>query len=407
MTELDNRLDDQLAGLRADLRAAVRDPGQGPVLERVRRRAQRRRTAFGVSTVSVGVVASLGLLYGLLGAGQLAEPPAHSGGSAERSVTMLDYADPRHGYALRADCPGGQETCVNMLLSTVDGKDQAERAVPAEVAGYGRLPAVKVLGPGNLVINGNGGYWHSIDGGLTWRRREFNGPDAAEIPKGGFLENCAGDLAVECTKEFVTVHDPATGQRRTLSTQPALDIRTVFKAPAPDGTWWVAGTIPGTDRSALASSRDNGRSWQVRELPAVATGKQIGTPVAAPDGTYYLPVTNGENLVTILRSGDGGQTWTQAWVPRDSTAASRLPGPETLRGDLVPGAGGRLRLIDKEGVTWRSDNGGQSFAKAEQQIPGTEVEWTRNGFLAYSWTANHASRLYHQSGDGETWREVP
>ncbi|MGO1053754.1 hypothetical protein [Crossiella sp. CA198] len=405
MTELDDRLDERLAGLRAELHAAVRDPGQGPVLERVRRRTQRQRTVFGVSTVSAGVVALLGLLYGLLGVGQLAVP---SGGSADPSVTMLDFADPRHGYAVRVRCPGGQETCVNSLLSAVDGKDWTERPVPAEVAGAGRLPAVKVLGPGNLVINGNGGYWHSTDGGATWQRRETNGPDAAEIPQGGFLENCAGELAVECVKEVVTVHDPATGQRRTLATQPGLDISTVFPAPAADGAWWVAGKIPGSDRPALASSRDRGRSWQVRELPAVATGRRLGTPVATPGGTYYLPVTTGdENLIAILRSNDGGQTWTGTWTPLDSTTAAQLPGPRSLRGDLVPSAGGRLRLIDKDGVTWRSDDGGQSFAKAEQGIPGTEVSWTRNGFLAYSWTQNHAGRIYHQSSDGLTWRPVP
>lgn len=399
MTELDQNL----TALGAQLRAAVRDPGPAGVVERVRRRAQRKA----VSGVAVGVVAAMGLLYGTLGP-SVSMPVDTAVSGRPTPVNFLDFVDEQHGYAVRSDCPpGAQLDCVNTVLVTADGgRSWTSRPVPREVerARLLRLrnPAVGTLGILSME------YWVSADDGRTWKQAPAhgNGPDAEEIPRGGFLETCAAETTANCIREVVRVVDPGTGQRRTLKTQPALEIShgMVFRAPARDGAYWVAGRLPGTERPALAVTRDLGRSWQVVEPPELPRGSQLGEPVLSPDGVHYAPVLSGENLWGVLRSTDGGRTWTYAGARIDTGNLAAGTAPMRLRGVLVPGKGGQLRFVDPQGRTWRSNDGGRIFELERDGIPGKEVEWSRGGFL--SWTQVGQERTYYRSTDGVTWQAV-
>lgn len=119
----------------------------------------------------------------------------------------------------------------------------------------------------------------------------------------------------------------------------------------PDLTRDAAGTLYGTEINlaniAVYSSPDNGRTWLTGE-PVAWAGDRPWITAAGP-GVVYLFVTNPH---VILRSADGGLTWTVQTT--DSVAAGKLVidplNPQ--HGLIAPLVGGGAAISRDEAKTW-------------------------------------------------------
>jgi photosystem II stability/assembly factor-like uncharacterized protein len=122
-----------------------------------------------------------------------------------------------------------------------------------------------------------------------------------------------------CSSPDVVVLDPATGGAQQLPSQPELIPRwpSQNRLPSPsDGSIWVPGRIPSAG-PAVAVSRDGGRSWLTRTLPA-PTGLINDMDVVSTDGrTGYLfvrvqgrrPDRAGAPAQLLFVTRDGGAHW--------------------------------------------------------------------------------------------------
>jgi photosystem II stability/assembly factor-like uncharacterized protein len=167
----------------------------------------------------------------------------------------------------------------------------------------------------------------------------------------------------------------------------------------------VPGLDPGTQRPALASSSDGGRTWRthvftggvpaVTDLGSIAT-MYLPTVAAGPDGRAYALTYRKDQKLDPYRTTDGGATWrpvpggTLGWVPD--------PGFVTADGSHVV----------KTGSTFAASHGGNKYQPVT--LPGypadlrrqTEITWqpAAGRYLVFS-----LSDLY-LSEDGWTWRQV-
>lgn len=423
-------LDAELAELRDLVRESVPEPELHQVLTRSRQRATRRRTQIGAVIAVVVVAAAIPVMRTALrpvpdgtpaaSATDVATPaPTPGSFPIEPFVYDIDLVDATHGFAMRTEC-NQSGPCRNTLLATEDGEHWDTRSLPEpqqETQGPGGR--LFVLGPKELVI----GDWypmprtlrfHSADGGRTWQEA----PEAVEsaiesVPPGAVLEHeCTkpAESTPECRTGRLLVSLPGDGRRVTLANQPPLERMWPGTIPAADGNWWVPGVYPGTDKWAVAVSRNAGRSWSVAGLPDIKTRPPQQILVSAGSDAVYVTAL-GElpdvpvGLLAIFRSTNGGASWEQTWQAADGRE------PRGILGGVIPAPNGGLRLISIVGKPYVSQDGGRTFvedtgaAKTNewQNWPLGWVRWTRAGYLAHSMES--ADNRYRLSADGQTWRE--
>lgn len=338
-------------------------------------------------------------------------------GVFERPVVYdVDFADPRHGFALWGRCTNGQDfRCERKLLVTEDGVTWTPRpfaieelANPAHLAG--RLIA---LGPGRILLTdldsgGPRNRYFSGDSGHSWDEVPSS-PDGpiTELPPGALLETVCvetvHDLS-ECRRRRLLVTLPDTGRRLRLTSpvgQPWPEPRA-----AADGSWWVTGKINATGQWAAAISRDGAKTWSVSPLPIEPGTVLHRLSVAGSGATVYLlatgPIpysTEPSNLVAIFRSADGGQTWEQTWRTDGGS-------PRTLGGTAIVAPDGALYVAPADtGPTYRSHDGGHTFTPVRGGPRLASVRRTMAGYLALP--QHGPPGQYLTSADGTQWTNVP
>ncbi|MFD8009677.1 WD40/YVTN/BNR-like repeat-containing protein [Streptomyces sp. NPDC058955] len=346
-----------------------------------------------------------------------APPRIGDGAGLPGWASGLGFAADGSGFALLADCvsdPARPENgfCRQWVAVLDPGADRWQRrASPLpELRGTEGVSAqLWVLGPGRALIEDGGVEeplrgWFTTDGGRSWRgvdpRPAGRTPD---IPVGAALTaECVDPTAPpeSCPRERLMALSPRDGRRRELVTQPPLGAHPRPAAVAePDGSWWVSGVVPGTTRSAVAVSRDRGRSWSVSRLPSPTDAPARHTSVVVgPDAVYAAemgelkggePVKN--PLRALHRSRDGGRTWQRMWTTGPEKE------PRSLEGLPVPGPGGRVELA-AQWSGYRSLDGGRTFRELDD---GTSyVRRTGAGLL------REGSRCrYELTRDGVRWSE--
>jgi hypothetical protein len=279
------------------------------------------------------------------------------------------------------------------------------------VLGRTKLVAEDLL-PDNTVRR-----YFSSDAGRSWTPvASRTGAEAGAIPYGAVLETQRdarhGGLTSLCLGG-VSVVLPSTGESAVLAVQP--DIVTVWCGRYPDahGTWWVAGRILGTGTLATASSRDNGRSWQVKELPG-GNGRmrpeagesnypKIG--VVSSGSATFAVLTNpvgAHELSSIYENTAAG--WAKTWQPAGAGI------PFGVLGSAVTSPDGKLWIpaSNHSGVgppanVWVSADGGRTL-RGENWGPGPmagDVEWTRGGYVSLV-----GDTTVYRSLEGVSWQEV-
>ncbi|GAA3065552.1 hypothetical protein GCM10017562_34310 [Streptomyces roseofulvus] len=355
------------------------------------------------------------------GEGAFGAPPRIGDGAGLPGwASGVGFAADGSGFALLAECvkdPARPENgFCRQRVGVLD--PGAERWVPRasplpELRGTEGVSAqLWVLGPGRALIEDGGGGdrplrdWFTADGGRSWRRVDPRPAGRTpDIPVGAVLiAACAvpGVPVDSCPRERLAAISPLDGRRRELVAQPPLG---AHPRPAtvvePDGSWWVSGVVPGTGRSAVAVSRDRGRSWSVSRLPSPApadTPAWHTSVVVGPDAVYAAetgelkggePVKN--PLRALHRSLDGGRTWQRMWT------TGPVKEPRSLEGLPVPGPGGRIEVA-AQWSGYRSLDGGRTFREVDD---GTSwVRRTGAGLL------REGSRCrYELTRDGVRWSE--
>jgi hypothetical protein len=369
----------------------------------------RHRALLG-AVVAAGLVAVLVVVLRT----QLEPVPEPERAIPEPSVYALDFADLRHGYALRERCDADAR-CVNELLVTEDGTHwQTRTTLPtADRPPAGdRSGLLFVLGPDRVALGdfadpaGPGraaAKWYSADSGRTWRQvPESTGESVESIPPGGILQaRCVG-IGESCVQSRLAVIRPDSGGTAVLANQPALKLMRVGPAPSADGSWWVLGLLADKAGTGVAVSRDAGRSWSVAELPNVVYNP-APVDMDARAGTAYVAMATGPGrglatLVAICRSTDGGRTWALSWLRSGGDGE-----PDTLDGVPIAAADGALEVHTISGRSFRST--GYSPTRIRFYVDGTSghVRRTGAGYLSRSATQPNA---YALSADGLTWTTI-
>ncbi|MBI4601894.1 MAG: exo-alpha-sialidase [Planctomycetes bacterium] len=185
-----------------------------------------------------------------------------------------------------------------------------------------------------------------------------------------------------------------------------------WAAAAPDGTIYVVyreGTIhdfSAEGRVLIRESRDRGSSWSASRVVADAPGVDDRNAAVAvlPGGDLlvsYNTYTEGrESLAMLVRSQDGGRTWSPprpVGEPNTRTRAAAVPladGSLLLPYYVAPGNGALAALSRDGGETWRT-----------ARVPDAE------GFTGDEWTALELApgriagvfRNSHPGSDGTFW----
>jgi photosystem II stability/assembly factor-like uncharacterized protein len=136
-------------------------------------------------------------------------------------------------------------------------------------------------------------------------------------------------------------------------------------AIAPDSTTYVSGTVYGANYgpplySTIFKSRDGAASWKSLALTDHFYPRKLAIDLQSPS-TIYLGgyVYDGDPATvysTVLKTADGGATWTEG---------GRLPGASLLV--LDPGASNTL-YAGGDGI-WKSTDGGTSWSAANNGLP--------------------------------------
>ncbi len=302
--------DRDLAVLRTDLRDSVHQPDLDDVIARSRQRTTRRRT----------------LRTSLRPGADRPVTPATTG-SMELPLESpylldIDYADERHGYALRTTCINGRPPgCANQLLVTADGEHWESRAMPPALAGANAVPLLRVLGPSTVVLRREvvaGLQYYSTDAGRSWQEGSSG---RTWIPH--ILPTNTADyfsLATDGHALFLTAH----GQLANLTPPRTIGLEAIFR------------------------STDGGTSWQQtwKAKDGVEPRAVDGDLIAAADGRLIVSTYLGP----VWASSDGGTSFQQ--VP-DAEISGHVF--QTGAGYLVGPAAGvsNVYKYSTDGMRWK------------------------------------------------------
>ena len=375
-------LDERLTELRETLLRGPR-PDLRDVVERAHRRRTRRRTQL----ATVVVVALIAVAIPFLRGGAVPSgPAAPTTPPAEQThVPSADFFDSTHGFVLWNVC-GTPSNCGATLQYTADGHTWQRRNGPPDTL-TGPLQ-IHALGPRAAVIFGrfSDTWWFTPDAGQTWRVTD-NGwdlPSVDQIPLGAMLMNKCDVPWRRCPSYGIEVVLPTTGDGPVSAQWTDFPTGWVQSVPDSNGTWWVFGFTEAGDWS-MASSRDNGRSWQAATLPTIHVGTAMvyQEPVVVSVGRVLYTYVSGERgtLLAVLHSADAGRTWQTTWQA-NTPGAIRLTSASpyvTATGELVFVGAGRLYIAGDEGRSWREQPGEPPFHEPSSMTRAGYLTMTFNG----------------------------
>ncbi|MCU7722561.1 glycoside hydrolase [Actinoplanes sp. KI2] len=241
--------------------------------------------------------------------------------------------------------------------------------------------------------------WITSDGGKTWNRAHDDAdfhPTVPTVFDGTRLAACALQTS-PCKVAILT----AQGDLAVLANQPtgiafAPGQTSAVNAP-PDGRLWVSGFDPVTNKPAVATSSDAGRTWRTHVFTAaVPAGPDHLAYVAAGRGdAAYVLTYHADDVVDAYYTADGGKTWRAGDTIRDAAPSAAFV---TADGAHVVGMG--TGFVAAHGTDRYTPVELPGYPGGPEQTPQIN---SQNATARYLVTSENGPYL---SKDGRTWRQV-
>ena len=140
------------------------------------------------------------------------------------------------------------------------------------------------------------------------------------------------------------------------------------------------------------------QQWE--ELGPYSRSANSWTIVADPFNRFNLYV--GSEWGGVFKTTNGGDTWTAAWQGQPLVGITRLTMP--------PGNTNRLFGLARDGYVWQTNDGGSTWARLPNQVPGLTGTYGQGGYLATNgpntvYVCSDAG-LYSLTVPGTTWTTV-
>ncbi len=210
-----------------------------------------------------------------------------------------------------------------------------------------------------------------LPGGVKRTRAQFSGTEAA-----------LNGVAIAASGTVWAVGDTGTIVRTTNSGQTWLPVRSgtslrLNAVAAEDAAAWAVG-----ERGTILSW--NGSAWTARTS---GTAEEL---LAVDFATPSLGWAGGRNR-TLLRTADGGRTW--------SSISTTLPASAEIRGLSFTSAdvGFAATWDGAEGALWRTADGGGTWAKIDGEA-GTALDSVTASGTAEAWACGSGGLLLHADG---------
>ena len=282
----------------------------------------------------------------------------------------------RHAYALTGDAHAGEDLVQDTLVRLAGVDLQLGHSLMLWVDGQGRLAY--------------GGwsrkYWTSADGGVSWQES----PTLRDVNTDGSI----GTFGPGDTLTFLASAPPDGIAPKKTTRNPLV--------PASDGSFWAACTPD----PCVRVTRDHGATWQaVSTVDGVTTVDRVAT---ADGRTVFAAVRTqpGSGAATtpkLLRSGDGGVTWT-AVLDLPQLSADGVARPD---GDLI------LSLASEQGGVYRLKAGASTLQRLADAPAHPNALYLSGGVVvaAAAWNQgadpNLGSVVSVSTDGGTTWDALP
>ena len=291
-----------------------------------------------------------------------------------------------------------------LLRSADRGASWQQVTPPSSVGVFTNIGA-----QGSLVMAsssyGGDAYYVSTNGGLTFRPSMFSAQDISDIVVLGQVILRAGSGTVlrstDMGTTFSSIPGFATGITSYGASVACDRVTTCYATAIPTGM---------SGPPLLFKSTDAGATWAPLGSP-VTSGFPPSVLAVSDTGSVYV---TGSRAGTIVRSDDGGATFTEVYQP--TTTGSFEPncnGPYAVRGDKIFAAcrNGVYRSLDK-GAHWQAASGSPAggpitgFAWNLQVDKGATAVASEGDLYIVGQDAKGGSGLLRSQDNGVTWQMV-
>lgn len=326
---------------------------------------------------------------------------------AEARLTSISFVDPSHGWVVAADCGGESTTssggCRALVYATTDGghtwsPDGRLLLVPRRMQFTDQETGWLVGGIGQRCGNSTcpNVVMQTTDSGRTWQRTSTTSVDLIDLsfasPRDGWILGQTCTTSTSCTATLVSTD--STGQTWSNQQLPLSGHGFRLDRLSPS-VGWVGGITDG--QAVLIASTDDGRRWERLDTPC--RGESLAFDFSSASQGWLA--CSGSAASTFYRTSDGGRSWQLMAAP---LAAAFTGGPGsravTSLGLASPTDGW---IVDDGGVILRTGDGGQTWTPSL-----TASQPVADGFFldpAHGWFAA-GQTVWATADGGATWDKV-
>ncbi len=299
----------------------------------------------------------------------------------------VTWVSTRQGWVL-GTAPCADRRCPALIRTTDGGSSWA--GIPAPPAGVDGITGVRFADERNGWIYGINaiGVWATHDGGATWRHLDTPPGEVSSLEAG------AGRVwaVARSTASYVYTSTVGTDDWRSAGSEPMFGTGVVLQGPI--------AYIAGADGVLLAISP---AGLERRGLPCPQAGVELAGAGSDIVAVCTHGAAAGSSFKTLVRSSDGGRTWTAAGAP---------PSGGSVRG-VAAASRTTIVVAAVSGASWlyRTDDGGQTWATVYTELGGgtplDDLTFTdaARGFVVTRGPAGDG-RLLLTTDSGRTWLPV-
>jgi hypothetical protein len=290
------------------------------------------------------------------------------------------------------------------VLRSVDGGAQWT-SLSAGLPAWGGVRALVMTDAKMYAVTDTSGVYTLASGGSTWTAAGSGLPSsvyayAAAAPRQGSTV-----LVGYSALGVFTSSDGGTGWRTATSGMEALNVREIKAAPSTPSRLYLAVQ----DGPVVFASEDGGRTWAPSAIPdALSTAGANGLAVDPGTATtVYAATSNG-----LYKSTDGARTWTRKSMGTSTGAGSVVIDPvtpSTLYATTFGPQGPSLLRSHDGGDTWTTigaglptQTGGGSITFARPVVDPTTPTTLYIGVMEFG-TGGSTARVFRSTDGGSNW----